>query len=1332
MQKKHLLFLLILHISTCLYAQDLLFRSLTVDDGLSQHDVSCILQDSYGFIWIGTYDGLNRYDGFSILNYFHETDNIKSISSNRILSLFEDSKKRIWIGTDGHGLNYYSLITEKFVRVKTPVGYGQIKNISESKTGDILVATSKGVLKIIEDGTIHTEILQLPLTGLGVNAITITENNTIYFATNNGIWTLNDNVCNLIPETETHNCFQVICDKKGRIWATLNGKLTTIKEINNSFEAKEVESFPLKEIQEFYESNDGTIWVNNHNDGLYSFNPDDYSIIKSIKHNVIQDKGLLSNSVLSIYCDRSNTLWIGNRRGLNYTNLSQKNFKYISFSGLDNVNEKSHVRTLYVDREYLYYGILNRGCFQYSFKTKKSSELKTDNKYSPLTINKIEDNIYIGTSNGILIKHKNNSKLTADKLATLNASFSQNAITSICEDGSGNLYFGTFSGLIKRNNETTDWIHYLHPQTDILRGKRIFSLYYDKDLSCIWAGTFSEGLYKINITRDGSFISLEVYNQSMQNNYHITNNTIWSFFKARDGTLWAGTDAGLLRKPKNSTKFSQIKVQGIVDKKIMGIIEDDKGILWLTNSRGLIKFDPNSNNIGQYTYNDGLESSTFTEAVGRDNNGSLYFGSINGINYFNPSEISNNSYKSSVSISDFKIHNISISPQEKYFGNVVLEKSINLTKQLNINHKQNIFLFEFTGTNYTNSKENYFRYKLVGYDKDWIYVTGKRRFASYSNINPGDYTLFLDAANNDGIWSDSPKKIDIQILPAPWLSIWAYIAYIIIASSIIFGFIFFLNNRQKLKHQIELKNIEYNKHEEINELKLMFFTDVAHEFKTPLSLIIGPFNDLIDKKITDKHRDFCYRIISRNTKRMMFLVHQLLDFRKLNANKNILKVMKYDFSEFIDHTASAFLWQADYEGINLNIISPEKLICYFDRDLIEKVIYNLLSNAFKHTPVNGVIEIEVKPFWKKNRQIVSIIIRDSGKGIPDDEKIKIFERYFHDNERASSGIGLHLSNSLIKAHKGELIVSDSSYGGAEFIVSIPVSKNDYSDFEFYKEPKKKLDINNIVLEVIERKKEISEERESIVIVEDDHDLRFYLKNCLQNKYRVIEAQNGVEGLEYASKYLPDIIISDVMMPEMDGIEMCKKIKSNKETSHIPVLMLTAKNAQEQQNEGLEAGAWDYITKPFNTHSLLKKIDNIILSRKQFLETVFNKNMSINIKKHYTSFDKKFIIKAIKIIEENMLNEKFSVEDFSNEVGFSRMQLHRKLKTLVGQSTTEFINTIKINYATKMFDNGCDRINEAMESIGISNYSHFNKIFKKINGKTATNYISELDKTQNFS
>lgn len=503
----------------------------------------------------------------------------------------------------------------------------------------------------------------------------------------------------------------------------------------------------------------------------------------------------------------------------------------------------------------------------------------------------------------------------------------------------------------------------------------------------------------------------------------------------------------------------------------------------------------------------------------------------------------------------------------------------------------------------------------------------------------------------------------------------------------------------------------------------MFFTDVAHEFKTPLSLIIGPLNDLIRNDITDDHRNFCFKIISRNTKRMMFLVSQLLDFRTLNSNKNILKISESDLSEFISQITKAFLWQAKNEELNFNVIRPELFQCFFDRDLIEKVVYNLLSNAFKYTPANGIVEIEVKPVWNNNKQIGNIIIRDSGKGIPDEQKGKIFERFFHGKDRSSSGIGLHLSYTLVKAHKGELNVADSAYGGAEFIFTFPVSENSYEDFEFYDSNEQNLVEDDFIAEIEVSEKLITEERETMLIVEDDHDLRAYLKNCLHNKYRVLEAPNGIEGLKIATANLPDIIVADVMMPEMDGIEMCKRLKANQETSHIPVLILSAKNAQEQQNEGLDAGAWDYITKPFNTQSLLKKIDNIIESRKNFRKSIFNPSLSIEIKKHYTPFDQKLLLKAITVIETNIGNESFSVEDFALEVGLSRMQLHRKLKSLVGCSATEFVNTIKINYANKMFDNGCDRINEAMEAIGITSYSHFNKLFKKVNGKTASEYIA---------
>lgn len=1322
MLKKIILFLLVFLPGFYTLGEELFFKSLTVNDGLTQHDVSCFLQDSFGFIWIGTYDGLNRYDGFNVLNFSHKTDEIESLSSNRILCLFEDSKKRIWIGTDGSGLNYYSLVTEKFTRLKTPEGYNQIKGVAENSKGEIFFATSRGVLKLVENDMVYADLLQLPITGLNVTGITIVSDDQVYFSTNQGIWTLKDSSCKQIPGTENNYCLQLIIDRHGNIWSVLDEKLTVIKKLEDSYKLEEINTLPVADIRVICESKDGTIWVGTLNNGLFGLHPQNYSIIQNIKYKENEERGLLSNSLLSLYCDNTNILWVGNRQGLCYANLSQKDFKRISFEGLPNVPTKPHIRTLLVDKNFLYYGIQDRGFFRYSLKKGTNEKLNNDDNFDPLCLKEISGTIYAGSSVGIFLKRKDDLHFVKDKIETFHDPIFPTEVTSICEDEKGSIYFGSFSGLIVRKGSDTDWIQYLYPQAEILKDKRIFSLLYDKDASCLWIGTISDGLYKLNMTKEGSFLSLEVYKQSMQNDYHIANNSIWCFYMGMDGTLWIGTDAGLLRKPKNSNKITQIKIEGIVNRKIMGILEDNGDNLWLTNSQGLICFNVTGSHVRRYSYNDGLQSSTFTEAVGKGKDGTLYFGSIHGINYLNPMKIEDNPYKSAVSISDFKIHNISISPGKSYFGKVVLDKSINLTNEITLNYKQNNFLFEFTGTNFANTKENHFRYKLDGYDSEWIYESGTRRFATYSNLKPGSYTFWVDASNNDGIWNDTPKEFSIRILPAPWFSIWAYLVYFLITASVILGFIFFLSNRQKLRHQIELKNIQYNRDKEINELKLMFFTDVAHEFKTPLSLIIGPLNDLISSDITDDYRDFCFKIISRNTKRMMFLVSQLLDFRTLNANKNILKISESDLSDFITQITKAFLWQAKNEEINFNVITPEEFKCVFDRDLIEKVVYNLLSNAFKYTPANGIVEIEVKPVWNNNKQIGNIIIRDSGKGIQDDQKGKIFDRFFHGKDRASSGIGLHLSYSLIKAHKGEINVADSAYGGAEFIVSFPVSENSYEDFEFYDSKEQKAVADDFLTEKEASEKMIPEERERILVVEDDHDLRAYLKKCLQKKYSVLEAPDGIEGFKKATSNLPDIIIADVMMPEMDGVEMCKKLKSNQETSHIPVLMLTAKTAQEQQNEGLDAGAWDYITKPFNTQSLLKKIDNIIDSRNSFRNLIFNPELGVQLKKHYTPFDQKLISKAIAVIENNIDNENFSAEEFALEVGFSRMQLHRKLKSLVGYSATEFINSIKINYATKMFDNGCDRINEAMEAIGITSYSHFNKLFTRIVGMHPSEYI----------
>ncbi len=606
---KILILWLILYISAFafnnyLHAQELQFKTLTVNDGLTQHDVSCIIQDSHGFIWVGTYDGLNRYDGFKVLNFSHETGDIGSLSSNRIISLFEDSKKRIWIGTDGNGLNYYSLITEKFVRVDTPPGFNLINDISENGNGEIYIATGNGLLKIIDDEEIpRTEIVQLPLTGLSINKILITTDNSYYFATNIGIWMWKNNNCIQLKEIENEQYSELIEDKNHNILAGGYRSLVVIKHQDSTIVVDEIDTFSDKVVSSLCKSNDGNIWIGTLNSGLFKLDVSNYDIEQNYTTSFFEERSLLSNTVLSLFLDNTNTLWIGNRQGLCYTNLSQKKFNSIPLEGSTKLLQNVNISTLMLDDDDLYYGVQNKGCFQYSLKKNETQRINTEFNFDPLCLTKIKETVYIGSDMGLFLKDKNELILRQDKLITNHDPVFPLQVFSISNDGNGHIYFGTLTGLIVRNGVNTDWIHYLYPQTEILRGKRIFSLLYDKDASCIWIGTISDGLYKLNLTDEGDFISLEVYKESMQNGYHIANNTIWCFFKSKDGALWIGTDAGLLRKPKDSNIISQISVEGIVDRKIMGILEDDQNNLWLTNSQGLIRFDTNTSNVRRYTYN---------------------------------------------------------------------------------------------------------------------------------------------------------------------------------------------------------------------------------------------------------------------------------------------------------------------------------------------------------------------------------------------------------------------------------------------------------------------------------------------------------------------------------------------------------------------------------------------------------------------------------------------------------------------------------------------------------------------------------------------------------
>lgn len=1321
MFKKIILFLVFVSLCVKSFTQQIQFNALTVQDGLSQHDVSSVLQDSEGFLWIGTYDGLNRFDGYEVTNFFHKNESTASLSSNRIVCLFEDNRQRIWSGTDGYGLNFYSLKDGTFTRVKVPENYEIIKDIKQTKENELLVATENGLIKVItENDTIVTEVMQTPLTGISIRKINILPNKSIVFATSRGLWLYKDDKYSVIESTENSSFKNVVHTTNGNLWAGSNKGL--YKVVKNK--AKKLKNLVNKNILSLSKGIKGDLWISTFKSGLIHMDLSSETIQNIEGSDKTHHFSLQNNPINTLFLDTSNTLWVSNRKGMLYSNLENEKFNSLP------IIRKAHVRTLFATENKVYYGVQSDKFYVYNFNDKTNQTIDLIKNAKPFKIDTLNGKIHLATTKGLYKETKMGSNNF--EIAPIFNDVSKNKnqiITSFCIDKFGNEYYGSFKGLIFKDKSGTNLIEERFENFKIFRNIRVFSLKADNQKNVVWVGTISKGLFKINLSEKGKVLSFESYNEQMTGSYNLPNNTIWCFYEDKIGDLFIGTDTGLLRKKKNESEFHIVKANHITNKKIMGIVDDSKGNLWLSNSQGIIKYTTNSNTSQLYNYNDGLLTNTFTEAIGKNSKSELFFGSILGINHFNPQELIINPFPSKIAFTDLYVNNLLVNVNDTIAGSIILNKRLNKTDEIKLNYKQDDFSIEFTSTNFANVKVNEYRYKLIGFDKSWQEVSNSKRFATYSRIPSGSYTFVAEATNPDGNWSGLQKEIKIKVAPAPWKTWWAYLFYCLILASIVFTLLFFWQNKQKLRNQIELSKLKNQQESEINEMKLVFFTDVAHEFKTPLSLIIGPIDDLIKNNTTKEQREFCYNILSRNTNRMMNLVNQLLDFRKINSGINILRVSRNDLCAFIKEISKSFEWQAKSTGIDLRIISPESYFCHFDKDILEKVIYNLLSNAFKYTPYGGIIEIEIKPTWRQDLEYFIILIKDSGKGISQTDKRKIFERYVHGKDRSSSGIGLHLTASLITAHKGEINVLNSSLGGTEFMITLPVSSKAFTEEEFLT----KDDIPLVIPEhftpgeTVETKEEIEENgKEKILIVEDDHDLRKYLRNILLGDYKVVEAINGIKGYEMCLQEIPDFIITDVMMPELDGVEMCKKIKENILISHIPILMLTAKTGEEFYNKGLKVGAWDYIAKPFNTLQLLQKVKNISETRNNF-RLLISKGSEEETKNHYVSYDQKFVQKARGIVVQKMSDPTFSVEILASELGLSRMQLHRKLKTLIGANTTAFINSIRIKEAIQMFDDGCDRVQEAMDSVGINSYAHFITLFKKEKEMTPKKYIETISK-----
>jgi ligand-binding sensor domain-containing protein/signal transduction histidine kinase/DNA-binding response OmpR family regulator len=1381
-----------------LFAQEIEFKHLTVDNGLSNNKVNCVLQDRSGFIWIGTEDGLNRFDGYEIKIFRHQPENNNSISDNTIWALFEDKDSSLWIGTKSGEINYYNPKTDKFKSwkvVSKNTNENSITCVFRDKDGMLWIGSYKNGLYRFDVKTNtflnwqHRAGDKNSLSNNYVTSVLQDSKGNFWISTYNGLNKFNPRVSQSSFTKYYHDSKDTSVIGSNLIWNIFNshfeqntfwicnaGGLNYYNSDSNSFSNL---TFPYDKELQFGNSvgsmiedrSDGrrVYWIGTYS-GLL-----EYDLINNISNRFFYRENiphsLTSNQINSMIEDRSGVIWIGTENGVNYFSTKKQKFNYSlsnnskhnNFDALQNSNVTAICNS---DDASIWVGTPS-GLSLIKYKGQKEF-LESSLKFSKLnvwTLNKGNSNIlWIGTY-GQGLKELN-IKTNAVKSIDIKSEFQMPSlfryVKSIMQDKDGKVWIGYWgSGLVRYNPVKKEFKVWINDENDLhsLSYNDVWVIYEDSR-GRIWIGTNGGGLNLYNKEKQNFF---RLLHESQKKN-GLSSNSIFSIcennkfkFKSNENqtVLWVGTSYGLNKVTINDLDFvnneNQLNVNiriytvkdGLPDNSVKSIVQDNDGKLWLGTSNGLSEFNPITEKFVNYSKSNGLNGNDFNFSAGLiTKEGLIFLGGTSGMNIFNPSQIVQSSYTPPIQITDFQLFNESI----KVGDDSPLKTDISFADEINLSYDQNIFAFQFSALDYNSSKSIHYAYKLEGVDKDWI-NSGTRRYAAYTNLNPGEYTFLVKGTNSDGVWSDKFKALKITINSPWWKTGWAYFFYLLLIFLGLVGIRRFEKNVMKLRNELKMREFESKKHQEVEMVKSRFFANLSHEFRTPLMLIKGPVEQLRNGQIKDNPEKY-YDLIFRNAENLHTLIDELLELTQLEAQAIPIRARKQNLVSIVRGIFYSFESVAIQKNISIKFISDDKSVfAWIDRDKLEKIINNLLSNSFKFTPQGGKVTLSVKTLNSDLKEFSEIKISDSGIGIPEDKLNRIFDRFYQvddslDRAYGGSGIGLSLVKELVDLHKWKIYVQSQIDEGTTFILIIPLSESYLLDKQKVREDTKNENAKEAETEVLidnnypiedsilhKPKKNISDQikiennKASILIVEDSHDVRDYIFSLLQNEYNIFQAENANEGLIKAKEMMPDLILSDIMMPGVDGLEFCKQIKTNFQTSHIPIILLTAKVSEENKIEGLETGADDYVAKPFSFRELSARIKNLLEQRKQLRER-FLKELNIQPSEiTINSLDKEFLEKALKIVEHNILNLDFDLEMFAKEMFLSRSQLHRKMIAITGQAPGEFLRIFRLKKAAKLILERKLSITQIALEVGFSSPSHFTKAFQQYFNCSPSDYIS---------
>jgi len=1376
------------------------FRHLVDKDGLSSNSVLSICQDYRGFMWFGTRDGLNRYDGYEFRVYKNDSDDSTSISDNNVNIVFEDSHENLWIGT-GNGLNRFDRAKNRFFRVmpekdRFSLSNEFVKTIHEDRKGNIWIGTSGGLNKLnVKSGIINQFISVLDKENnakiLNVDNIYEDSRGNLWIGARNGLYLFRNGKIEpyyLYTSGKDHHLewIRVILeDRRGDLWIATeqNGVFLlnyATKEIVNYIQEQDNKNSLINNrVRTIFEDWDGTIWFGTR-EGLSIFDPGTNKF-RNYEHSKYDPSSLSHNSIRDITGDNAHGIWIATYAGgVNYYHRNNSIFIHIKEEfGTTNTLSYNKISYLCKDREsILWIGTEGRGLNRYNenqgtFHQFINSGSDRHNALDNIKSITEADNgiLWLGTIGGL-------SRFNKQKIEFLNFihdpadtnSLSFNQVHSTLIDCNGNLWIGTNGGGLDRYiPELNGFRHHRNSDDPSSLISNNINVLLEDSKGKLWIGT-QAGLdcYDPDNDRFIEFPDISGRRRIMPST------RILALFEDSHRRFWIGTEGrGLLllnRFDYSLRNFTE--KDGLPNNVVNAILEDNKSNLWISTNRGISRLSFNESlgdgetrvSIKNFNEIEGLQGLQFyPHSAFKDIEGRLYFGGINGYNVFFPEQISDTLTTPQVVFTDFKIKYVSAKIDEE---GSPLVKDISETEKVTLNYFQREFSVTFAGLNYLNPENIYYSYRLKGVDDQWNYL-GNQRTITFAYLTAGEYELMVQASDNPNSWGKDYSSVMIKVLSPPWKSWWAYLLYALIGTGIIVGILLYTYRWIRLKNELALELLNKEKEKELHQMKIRFFTDISHELRTPLTLILAP----LEKLVSDLKENFRLRnqlmMIRRNGKKMLALINQLLDLRKFETGHMELQAARGNISRFIRETTLSFREIAKIRGIHFNYIASEPVIeAWYDRNKLEIVLYNLLSNAFKATKTGSKIEVKVSEVKRESEEFyeldeknelpedigkfVKIIVEDCGKGMPPELLKQIFDRFYqieaHETDGTiSTGVGLELTKRMVELHRGVISVksveaTNDKPGRTIFTILLPMGKShlnpdqiieDYRTSDDQSLYQKELLSSEVFVDQLEATAEdldnipdMIKDKPLMVVVEDNAEVCMFIRNLFKNKFKVHTACNGKEGWDVILKIVPDIIISDVMMPEMDGIELCRLVKTDKRTSHIPVILLTARTAVTFKYEGLETGADDYIHKPFSSEYLCIRVKNLIRQRQLMQEHFFRNSFLRPEDLAITSADEKILRKAIQKIENNIDDPDLNVDNLSRDIGLSRVHFYRKIKFLTNLTAVEFIRSIRLKKAAQLLEQGKLNVSEIRYMVGIQDAEYFRTSFKKQFGLTPKEYAKQ--------